>query len=99
MWHGSKWICAVVVGVTAASATATAATPTLTVRTVDGQLFSLRAERGHWVVVNYWATWCEACREEMPMLSAFAAAHPSVRVVGLTYEDIASAALKKFVAD
>lgn len=33
------------------------------------------------------------------MLSAFAAAHPSVRVIGLTYEDIAPVTLKKFVAD
>lgn len=70
----------------------------LTVRTADGRIFSLGAQQGHWLVVNYWATWCEACREEMPRLSAFAKTHPSVRIIGLTYEDITPASLEKFVA-
>ncbi|HXE74841.1 MAG TPA: TlpA disulfide reductase family protein [Candidatus Xenobia bacterium] len=31
----------------------------------------LAAERGRVVVVNYWATWCEPCREEFPELIRF----------------------------
>jgi len=31
----------------------------------------LKAEQGRVVVVNYWATWCEPCREEFPDLIAF----------------------------
>ena len=31
----------------------------------------LAAERGRVVVVNYWATWCEPCREEFPELVRF----------------------------
>lgn len=29
------------------------------------------SERGSWTWVNVWATWCEPCREEMPLLSRF----------------------------
>ena len=36
--------------------------------TNDGQ-FDLGAERGHVVVLSFWATWCPACRTEGPVLS------------------------------
>lgn len=77
---------------------ASAAMPDLALQTADGHAFNLRAERGHWVILNYWATWCEACREEMPMLSAFAASHPSVKLIGVTYEKINVQTLRQFVA-
>lgn len=37
--------------------------------TSDGQWQKLSAWRGKVLVVNYWATWCPPCREEMPMFS------------------------------
>ncbi len=38
---------------------------------LDGLKQRLAAERGRVVVVNYWATWCEPCREEFPALIEF----------------------------
>ena len=35
--------------------------PRLRVTTLDGQTFDLAAQRGHWVIVNFWATWCVPC--------------------------------------
>ena len=35
----------------------------------DGNPMSLADYQGKWVVLNFWATWCAPCREEMPLLS------------------------------
>jgi len=41
-------------------------------KTLDGQTRKLSALRGQTVVVNFWATWCVPCREELPRLSHIA---------------------------
>lgn len=66
---------------------ATSAAPSLDITTLDGRRFDLAAERGKWVIINYWATWCGPCIEEMPALSDFAASRDDVTVIGLDYED------------
>src|SRR5271167_1380453 len=45
--------------------------PALVVQELDGQTFDLSAMRGKVVVINFWATWCQPCRQEMPALDAF----------------------------
>jgi len=40
-----------------------------TVRDIDGTEYRLSDYRGKVVVLNFWATWCPPCREEMPAMN------------------------------
>jgi thiol-disulfide isomerase/thioredoxin len=71
--------------------------PTLKVTTLDGRTFDLAAQRGKWVIVNFWATWCVPCIKEMPDISHFVATHKNVTAIGLAYEDSAPADIKAFL--
>lgn len=51
-----------------AVASGEAPAPDLSLPDMSGNPQSLRQYRGRIVVLNFWATWCEPCREEMPML-------------------------------
>ncbi len=74
------------------------ARPTLQVTTLEGKSYDLASQRGHWVIVNFWATWCVPCIKEMPDISRFVATHKNVSAIGLAYDDSAPADIKAFVA-
>ena len=44
------------------------AAPDFTLSNPDGKKLSLKDYRGKLVFLNFWATWCESCREEMPAM-------------------------------
>ena len=66
---------------------------------LDGKQYKLSDYRGKWVLVNFWATWCPPCLEEMPDLELFHAKHKDndAVVLGLNMEDISMQKLEKFV--
>lgn len=46
--------------------------PTMQLQTSKGERVSAKAYRGKWVLLNFWATWCEPCRREMPSMERLA---------------------------
>jgi cytochrome c biogenesis protein CcmG/thiol:disulfide interchange protein DsbE len=55
----------------------------------SGQKLSLASLKGKPVVLNFWASWCDSCTEEEPMLEATAQKYAAQGVVfvGIAYED------------
>jgi peroxiredoxin len=51
-----------------------AAAPSFTFTTFDGRQISLADFSGRGVVLNFWASWCVPCREEMPYFDKIARA-------------------------
>jgi cytochrome c biogenesis protein CcmG/thiol:disulfide interchange protein DsbE len=49
--------------------------PPATLVTLDGQRVATSDLIGHVVILTFWATWCGPCRQELPLLSAYAAEH------------------------
>ena len=57
---------------------------------LDGGMFSMASLRGKPVLLNFWATWCPPCVEELPLLSSFYQEH-SVKgwqVLGLAVDQL-----------
>lgn len=45
--------------------------PAFTLNSLDGKKISLSDFKGKPVIITFWATWCESCKEEMPILEKF----------------------------
>lgn len=57
--------------------------------------------RGQWIVVNYWATWCPPCLEEIPELVHFHETHKGsdAVVLGINMEQLEREVLVRFVEE
>ena len=68
---------------------------------MSGKQLKLSDYRGKWVVLNYWATWCPPCLEEIPELVMFHEDHKDSDgvVIGIDVEMLAAGVLEQFVDD
>lgn len=67
--------------------------------TLEDAPASLSEHRGKWVVLNFWATWCAPCREEMPSLDRLQAAMPEIAVVAVATGPNPMPAIEKFLGE
>ncbi|MDP9046461.1 MAG: TlpA family protein disulfide reductase [Pseudomonadota bacterium] len=74
------------------------AVPALSLPDLDDKLWTLAAFKGRPVILNFWATWCEPCRAEMPSLQALARreGRRGLAVLSVNYEESA-AAIRRFL--
>lgn len=87
-------------GVTLRFVDAPASVPDLTMETLDGRSISMADQRGKVVLVNFWATWCGPCREEVPFLVQLAERYPDhLTVIGVSEDQGSTDAVAAFAAE
>lgn len=68
--------------------------PAFDAKLLKGESFSLDAAKGQVVVINFWATWCPPCRQEMPALDSYYQKHrdQGLRVIAVSMDEPADEA-------
>jgi peroxiredoxin len=81
-------------GAALAAVTPAMIAPDFTLRTMGGPNLRLQEQRGQVVLVNFWATWCGPCRQEIPHLNRLHEKYRSsgFQVLGINIDDDARAA-------
>ncbi|MFI5345146.1 MAG: TlpA family protein disulfide reductase [Elusimicrobiota bacterium] len=87
-------------GAPAGSEAVSEAAPPLSAPTVEGKTLSLTDYKGKVVLVDFWATWCDPCKEEIPVLVKM---HDRLKdkgfvILGVSMDEEGATAVKKFTA-
>ncbi|MED1864763.1 redoxin domain-containing protein [Fictibacillus nanhaiensis] len=77
--------------------------PNFSLKTLDGKQVDLKDYRGKKIILNFWATWCPPCREEMPEMEKFYKDYKKqdveILAVNLEYSETNTEKVSKFVQE
>ncbi|MFN7097320.1 MAG: TlpA family protein disulfide reductase, partial [Gammaproteobacteria bacterium] len=77
----------------------TACSPSSAFKTVDNDTINPNHLQGHWLIVNYWADWCENCQAETPVLNQFYQQYHNQRItlVAVNFDHLPLEKLKQAI--
>ena len=70
--------------------------PDFSLTSLDGEKVTSRSLEGDVVILNFWATWCQNCKKELPILKQLAS-RSQVKVVGIALDEGGLKTVKPFV--
>ena len=75
--------------------------PDFTLQSLDNKTVHLSDFRGKAVLLNFWATWCQPCKIEMPWFAELQRQYASegLQVVGIAMDDASPENIEKFAKD
>jgi thiol-disulfide isomerase/thioredoxin len=77
-----------------------AAIPDLTIRTLDGRTLTAKDMAGKVTLVNFWATWCPPCRDEIPDLIKLQEQYKDrLLIIGVSSDEGPTEMVSRFAAD
>jgi thiol-disulfide isomerase/thioredoxin len=79
---------------------ASGAAPDFALASPDGRTVTLSSEKGRVVLLNFWATWCDSCKEELPLLQKLQREHAGERfeLLAVSVDDDPPKAVPPFAA-
>lgn len=99
--NGYRWLVVVLLGVIAAASFAASSmegqpAPDFALKSAGGDNLRLSEYRGEVVMINFWATWCGPCRQEMPLLDELYTRYQRVgfQLLGVNIDDDAGRAMQ-----